>query len=124
MLKNILDNKESYQPGLSIDCVIFGFHDNQLKVLLIKTKYSDRWALPGGFVSINEDIDQAAVTVLYGRTGLKGIFLRQFSTFGTAKRCNVDVSNAILDFYGIPLEEGKWFASRFVTVVRSANTSS
>ena len=36
MLKTILDNKEDYQPGLSIDCVIFGFHDNQLKVLLIK----------------------------------------------------------------------------------------
>jgi 8-oxo-dGTP diphosphatase len=116
MLKTILANKDSYQPGLSIDCVIFGFHDNQLKVLLIKTKYSDKWALPGGFVSINEDIDQAAVTVLNGRTGLKGIFLRQFSTFGAARRCNVDVSNTVLDFYGIPLEEGKWFASRFVTV--------
>jgi ADP-ribose pyrophosphatase YjhB (NUDIX family) len=53
---------------------------------------------------------------LNGRTGLKGIFLRQFSTFGAARRCNVDVSNTVLDFYGIPLEEGKWFASRFVTV--------
>ena len=50
------------------------------------------------------------------RTGLKGIFLRQFSTFGAARRCNVDVSNSVLDFYGIPLDEGKWYASRFVTV--------
>ena len=66
MLKTILDNKEDYQPGLSIDCVIFGFHDNQLKVLLIKTKYSDKWALPVGFVSVNEDIDEAAVNVLFG----------------------------------------------------------
>ena len=116
MLKDVLANQESYQPGLSIDCVIFGFHNNQLKVLLIKTRYSDLWALPGGFVSIDEGIDEAAVTVLYGRTGLKGIFLRQFSTFGSSRRCNVDFSNSVLDFYGIPIEEGKWFASRFVTV--------
>lgn len=116
MLKTILDNKDDYQPGLSIDCVIFGFHDNQLKVLLIKTKYSDKWALPGGFVPIKEGIDQAAITVLHGRTGLKGIFLRQFSTFGAAKRCNIDFSNAVLDFYKIPLDEGKWFAGRFVTI--------
>ena len=116
MLKTILENSKDYQPGLSIDCVIFGFHDNQLKVLLIKTKYSDKWALPGCFVPVNEYIYEAAVTVLRGRTGLKGIFLRQFSTFGGARRCNVDFSNSILEFYGIPLEEGKWFASRFVTV--------
>lgn len=116
MLKSIIDNRENYQPGLSIDSVIFGFHDNQLKVLLIKTKYSNKWALPGGFVSVNEDIDQAAVTVLHSRTGLKGIFLRQFATFGATRRCDVNFSNGVLDFYGIPLDEGKWFASRFVTV--------
>ncbi|MBC5864097.1 NUDIX hydrolase [Flavobacterium sp. K77] len=116
MLKSVLENKELYQPGLSIDCVIFGFHDNQLKVLLIKTKYSNKWALPGGFVSLNEGIDEAAVTVLHRRTGLNGIFLRQFSTFGAANRCDVEVSNNILRFYNIPIEDGKWFASRFVTV--------
>lgn len=116
MLKNVLDNREDYQPGLSIDCVIFGFHDNQLKILLIKTKYSDKWALPGGFVPISEDIDQAAVSVLHGRTGLDGIFLRQFATFGAVKRNQDDFSNKVLEFYGIPLEEGRWYASRFVTI--------
>lgn len=116
MLKNILDNREKYQPGLSIDCVIFGFHDNQLKVLLIKTNYSDKWGLPGGFVPIDEDIDQAAVTILHGRTGLKGIFLRQFSTFGAVKRNEKHFSNKVLKFYGIPLEEGHWYTNRFVTV--------
>ncbi|MFV5690134.1 NUDIX hydrolase [Flavobacterium sp. ZT3R25] len=116
MLKNILDNRDEYQPGLSIDCVIFGFHDNQLKVLLIKTNYSDKWALPGGFIPVHEDIDQAAVTILHGRTGLEGIFLRQFSTFGTVKRNENHFSNRVLDFYGIPSEEGKWYTNRFVTV--------
>ncbi|MFV5698849.1 NUDIX hydrolase [Flavobacterium sp. ZT3R17] len=116
MLKSIIDNRENYQPGLSIDCVIFGFHDNQLKVLLIKTKHSEEWALPGGFVPVDEDIDQAAVSILHGRTGLEGIFLRQFSTFGTVKRNQDHFSNKVLEFYEIPLEEGKWYASRFVTI--------
>ena len=99
MLKKVLNNSDDYQPGLSIDCVIFGFHDNQLKVLLIKTKYSDNWALPGGFVSIEEDIDQAAVSVLQRRTGLEGIFLRQFATFGAVNRNDKQFSNHILNFY-------------------------
>ncbi len=57
MLMKILENKDEFQPGLSIDCVIFGFHNNQLKVLLNKTKYSDQWALPGGFVPVDEDLE-------------------------------------------------------------------
>lgn len=116
MLKNVLDNKENYQPGLSIDCVIFGFHENQLKVLLIKTKYSDKWSLPGGFVPIHEDLDQAAGLILNDRTGLEGIFLRQFATFGAVKRNDSDFDEQVLNFYGIPIEEGKWFTQRFVTV--------
>ena len=84
MLKEVIANQKNYQPGLSTDCVIFGFHDNQLKVLLIKTKYSENWALPGGFVRVEESIDEGAVNVLQRRTGLKGIFLRQFATFGKA----------------------------------------
>ncbi|TRX42416.1 NUDIX hydrolase [Flavobacterium restrictum] len=116
MLKAVLEDTSLYQPGLSIDCVIFGFHDNQLKVLLIKTKYSEKWALPGGFVPVDEDIDQAAVTVLNNRTGVKGIFLRQFATFGCAKRNDSDFSSIVLDFYGIPKEKGEWYTNRFVTV--------
>ena len=116
MLKFFLSNSDNYQPGLSIDCVIFGFHDNQLKVLLIKTKYSDKWALPGGFVPIKEDIDQAAVSVLQRRTGLEGIFLRQFATFGNVNRNDKQFSDRILNFYNIPLEDGKWYTSRFITV--------
>ncbi|MGO4821971.1 MULTISPECIES: NUDIX hydrolase [unclassified Flavobacterium] len=116
MLKSVLENSEKYQPGLSIDCVIFGFHDNQLKVLLIKTQYDDKWSLPGGFVPINEDIDQAATTVLQGRTGLKGIFLRQFGTFGAVNRNEYHFSEQVLNFFDIPVDQGHWYTQRFVTV--------
>ena len=116
MSKGIIENSENYQPGLSIDCVIFGFYDNQLKVLLIKTPYENKWSLPGGFVPIDQDIDTAAVTVLNQRTGMQGIFLRQFSTFGRVKRNDKHFENAVLDHYKIPREAGKWFTQRFVTI--------
>src|SRR4051812_41958598 len=116
MLNEIIMNNENYQPGLSIDCVIFGFHDNQLKVLLIKTPYEDKWSLPGGFVPVDQDIDTAAVTVLKERTGVDGIFLRQLSTFGRVKRNDKHFGNAVLEHLKIPKEAGKWFRQRFVTI--------
>ncbi|BFM43486.1 NUDIX domain-containing protein [Flavobacterium sp. CFS9] len=116
MPKKIIENSENYQPGLSIDCVIFGFHDNQLKVLLIKTPFDDKWSLPGGFIPIEEDIDTAAVTVLKERTGMQGIFLRQFAAFGRVKRNDPNFGNAVLDHYNIPREDGKWFIQRFITI--------
>jgi 8-oxo-dGTP diphosphatase len=116
MLKKQLKSSNEYQPGLSIDCVIFGFDDNQLKVLLIKTGYSDSWSLPGGFVANDEDIDTAAVSVLQARTGLKGIFLRQFAAFGAVKRNQNHFSSNALMYFGISPEEEKWYTSRFVTI--------
>lgn len=116
MPKKIIENSENYQPGLSIDCVIFGFHDNQLKVLLIKTPFDEQWSLPGGFIPIEEDIDTAAVTVLKERTGMQGIFLRQFATFGRVKRNDLHFGNAVLDHYNISKEDGKWLTQRFITI--------
>ncbi|MWB95691.1 NUDIX hydrolase [Flavobacterium sp. GA093] len=116
MLKEIMDNSKNYQPGLSIDCVIFGFHDNQLKVLLIKTPYENKWSLPGGFIPLDQDIDTAAVTVLNKRTGMEGIFLRQFATFGKVKRNDEHFGKAVLEHFNIPEEAGKWFRQRFVTI--------
>ena len=116
MLKEVIANKENYQPGLSTDCVIFGFHDNQLKVLLIKTKYSEDWALPGGFVRVDESIDEGAVSVLQRRTGLEGIFLRQFATFGKVNRNPPEFSEKTLRFFGIPKEKAEWYIGRFVTI--------
>jgi 8-oxo-dGTP diphosphatase len=116
MLKKIIKKSDKYQPGLSIDCVIFGFHDNQLKVLLIKTGYSESWSLPGGFISVDEDIDTAAVSILRGRTGLEGIFLRQFATFGAVRRNQNHFSEKTLAHFGIAPEEQKWYTSRFVTI--------
>jgi 8-oxo-dGTP diphosphatase len=77
---------KEYLHHLSIDCVIFGYHEHQLKVLLLKWKNSNNWSLPGGFIKLNETLNAAAERILKERTGLDKIFLQQFHTFGDPHR--------------------------------------
>ncbi|MEJ7737831.1 MAG: NUDIX domain-containing protein [Chitinophagaceae bacterium] len=75
--------------GISVDCVIFGFDENELKVLLIKSdlkKYEGKWSLLGDLVNSNEDIEEAAYRVLKERTGLDDVYLEQVRAFGQVKR--------------------------------------
>ncbi len=110
------DMPGQYHPGFSIDCVIFGFHDSQMKVLLLKMKLAERWALPGGFVGKTESVEKAAYRVLKDRTGLENIFLRQFYLFGEPKRSADNFNKQILE--SIPLKESAkvFFQQRFITV--------
>lgn len=105
-----------FHPGLSVDCVIFGFHDNQLKVLLLKMKHADKWALPGGFVYKEEEVEHAAVRVLQSRTGLGNIFLRQFHTFGNPSRSDRQMNRQLLVSHALEADEDHWFLQRFITV--------
>lgn len=73
---------------LSIDGVIFGFHENQLKVLLLRWKGTNEWSLPGGFIQKAESVDVAAQRVVQERTGLDALYLQQFHVFGEADRYN------------------------------------
>jgi 8-oxo-dGTP diphosphatase len=112
---NVLGTNELH-PGLSVDCVIFGFHDNQLKVLLLKFKNLDRWALPGGFVGKEEDVDAAATHVLKDRTGLDDIFLTQFYLFGDGDRGDAKFDDEIIEADLISKEDAEWFKQRFITI--------
>ncbi|MGA0560728.1 NUDIX hydrolase [Larkinella sp. VNQ87] len=73
-------------PGLSVDSVIFGFSNNQLKVLLLRWKGTEEWGLPGGFIYRTESVDVAAQRILKERTGINELFLQQFHTFGDEVR--------------------------------------
>lgn len=85
---------ESTLKEVSIDCVIFGFHEGELKVLLLKWKGTESWSLPGGRIYLEESVNDAAVRILQERTGLKEIFLQQFYTFGGNDRYkNMDVAD-------------------------------
>jgi 8-oxo-dGTP diphosphatase len=82
----------SYQyprAALTVDCVVFGFDEGELKVLLIERAlepFRGRWALPGGFVRVDETLDNAARRELVEETGLSNVFLEQLYTFGGVTR--------------------------------------
>lgn len=78
-----------FDSVFSIDCVIFGFDDGELKILLIQRNeepFKDWWALPGHIVEKDQSIDLGAERILYELTGLKDIFMEQFHTFGDVNR--------------------------------------
>jgi len=111
-----MDTKTGFLDHISLDCVVFGFHSNQLKVLVLRMKKSGEWALPGGFVREDESIEVAANRVLKVRTGLDEIFLRQFNVFSDPQRSkrNPAVNDLVLARMGHPDES--WFNQRFISV--------
>ena len=77
------------RAALTVDGVVFGFDGGELKVLLIQRglePFKGKWALPGGFVRVDETLDDAARRELVEETGLANVFLEQLYTFGTVKR--------------------------------------
>lgn len=106
---------EEYLPHISLDCVIFGFHENQLKVLLLRMKFTKEWALPGGFVKKDESMEVAANRVLKERTRLDNIFLKQFYVFSDPKRS--ESNPAVQDLKELGSGKGlDWFKQRFISV--------
>lgn len=76
-------------PAVTVDCVVFGLGENQLQLLLIErgvAPFKGSWALPGGFVKIDEDSDTAARRELEEESGVKDIYLEQLYTFSTVNR--------------------------------------
>ena len=74
---------------LTVDCVVFGMDDEHLKVMLIQRAlppFEGEWALPGGFVRVEETVDEAARRELEEETGLHQVFLEQLYTFGAVDR--------------------------------------
>jgi 8-oxo-dGTP diphosphatase len=103
-------------PQLSIDCVIFGFKDGELKVLLCKNTGVDLWALQGGYIGQDEDIDVAARRTLKERTGLTDIFLKQYHTFGKANRPTFAFLKQLLEKDNIDIENYPFLKQRFVSI--------
>jgi len=77
------------RAALTVDCAVFGIDDGDLKVLLIQRDlepFKNRWALPGGFVHVDETLEQAALRELREETGLSKVYLEQLYTFGSLAR--------------------------------------
>lgn len=112
----ITDRGSQFMPGIAIDAVIFGFHDHQLKVLLMEYRKTHLFALPGGFIYNGEDLDDAAHRVVSVRTGLNDIFLDQFYVFGDHDRADPEPMRAIMAAAGINADQSDFLLSRFISV--------
>ncbi len=77
------------RPALTVDAVVFGLDDEDLKVLLIRRDlepFKDSWALPGGFVRVEESLEEAVRRELREEAGVSQVFLEQLYTFGAVER--------------------------------------
>ena len=85
----VSEDRDYFQMAISVDCVIFGFEDDVLKVLLIKSdleEFNDQWSLLGNLVGKDENLEQASYRVLRERTGLDNVYLKQVYTFSDINR--------------------------------------
>lgn len=105
-----------FLPHIAYDSVIFGFSGEKLKILLIEYHKTGWLALPGGFVKVNEPLDEAVKRGLLERTGLDQIFLEQFYTFGSIERVRPDIMKQILSAHQEDLPEDHWLLDRFISI--------
>lgn len=105
----VLNGHKYYIPHVSLDCAIFGYHHQQLKLLLIKHRAVDGWCLPGGYILRTEKLVDAAARNVKERTGVDNLFLQQFKTFGDPNRARFE-----------EFDEQKWFDLIGVRVITNS----
>lgn len=107
---------ENFLPHLSINCVIFGFDGDSLKVLATNPLMTKTWLIPGDFIYKWENIDDAAYRSMRTQLGLDDIFLRQFRTFGESDRSFLLEMNEMFQLTNVAPKDYAWFTRRFVTI--------
>ncbi|WP_343700825.1 NUDIX domain-containing protein [Chitinophaga sp.] len=86
---HLIEIQDYFKAAISVDCVIFGFDENELKVLLIESdlkEFKGKWSLLGDIMHPDEDIETAAYRVLRERTGLEDVYMEQVQAFGGVNR--------------------------------------
>src|ERR1700759_4450579 len=114
----ILNGHLHYVPHVSIDCAIFGYHEQQLKLLLIKLKFIDGWCLPGGYIKRTETLVEAANRNVKERTGIGNLFLQQFKTFGDPDRARTSQFDAEkwYEVTGVRITNENWLIDQTISV--------
>jgi len=112
---SVADWLDTFVPHLSIDCVIFGFHQSDLKLLLLKWSGASVWVLPGGFVRHADSVDAAARRVLQARTGLRSVHLCPFHVFGELDRREA-FGRRLFQIHGADVPRNHWVFRRVVSL--------
>lgn len=107
---------QGYLAHIAYDSVVFGFSGEKLKILVMEYHNTGLFALPGGFVSETENLNDAVRRGLKERTGLSAIYLEQCYVFGDLKRHQPEILKAILQANGYSPKKGHWLLDRFISV--------
>ncbi|WP_316739444.1 NUDIX hydrolase [Pedobacter aquatilis] len=86
---------------VAVDCIIFGYDGNELKLLVIKRAIEpvkDKWSLMGGFIGNSEDLDGAAKRILFELTGLHDVYLEQLNAYGSPDRDPIERTISVVYF--------------------------
>ncbi|WP_183561581.1 NUDIX hydrolase [Mucilaginibacter sp. SP1R1] len=107
-----------FLKNVSVDNVIFGYHEKELKVLLQRPQGIVKWQLPGGYIKRTETLNEAALRVATERTGLDKLFLQQFRSFGTPHRTfDADFTPELMTkLSGLQISADHWMFDYFVSV--------
>lgn len=105
-----------YIQNVSYDSVIFGFNGSHLKILVLEYHNTGYFALPGGFVKMDQSLDDAVKNGVSQRTGLQDIYLEQFYTFGSLERSDSKIMEKILTENNLDLEQYQWMLGRFLSI--------
>ena len=92
----------------AVDCIIFGFDGQDIKILLIKRSFEPargQWSLMGGFIKKNEGLEEAAARILKQLTGLEGIYLEQLHAFGNPGRDPIERTVSVAYFALIDIHQ-------------------
>ena len=111
------NERKNYLPHIAYDSVIFGFSGEKLKILVMEYLNTRLFALPGGFVGVAENLNDAVRRGLKERTGLSNIYLQQCHVFGDVKRHQPSVMRIILQANGHEPGDDHWMLDRFISVV-------
>jgi len=113
------ESYQEYRPNLTLDCAIFGYHEGELKLLLVKNKIVTRWCLPGGYIKKTESLEEAAGRTTAERTGLDGLFLKQFKAFSKPGRNTSQPwldEEKLFELTGIRFTNDSWLSGETVSV--------
>ena len=105
---------------VALDCIIFGFDGESLKLLLIKRNFEPehgKWSLMGGFLNEDEDLDEAAGRILYNLTGLRNNYLEQLQAFGMVDRDPVERTISVVYYSLVNI------ADQDITAIQAHNAS-
>lgn len=111
-----LPHRSQFIPHLAYDSVVFGFAKGKLNILLMEYHATGWFALPGGFIKKEENLEDAVKRGLFERTGLTDIYLEQFHLFGAVDRFHPEVMKSILQANGQEVAEDFWMLERFFSV--------